>query len=154
YPFLAVQDWLFTGGVTNGYDVYPKSHRGQASMRTSNAHVRFGLDRMEEYYVSFKEKPQDLLKLSQRAQIHESQLVNLAKSIPSGIQLSIKKVMQPARDKLKGLCTTIEVLETEVNNLRKEVAALRGPPSTRNPIPPEPTVVPSQPEAPKSPTDD
>ncbi|MCD7457698.1 hypothetical protein HAX54_035905 [Datura stramonium] len=32
------------------------SHKGQASMSTSNAQNRFGLDRMEEYYVSFKEK--------------------------------------------------------------------------------------------------
>ncbi|MCD9639248.1 hypothetical protein HAX54_023656, partial [Datura stramonium] len=28
----------------------------QSSMHTSNTQVRFGLERMEEYYVDFKEK--------------------------------------------------------------------------------------------------
>ncbi|MCE3051847.1 hypothetical protein HAX54_050982 [Datura stramonium] len=172
------------------------SHKGQASMSTSNTHILFGLDRMEDYYVSFKEKrsihveaqfevesfknsfldiydqigmcdcdqfhtvvaptitPPDFLKLAQRAQVHESQLVKLAKAIPSMTQLAMKKSMQLARDKLKGLCTTVEVLENKAITLRKEVAALNGPPSSSNPIPSEPAVVPSQPEEPRSPPDD
>ncbi|MCD9640660.1 hypothetical protein HAX54_026108 [Datura stramonium] len=94
--------------------------------------------------------PPNLLKVAQRAQIHEIQLVKLAKAIPSMIQLAIKKSMHPTRDKLKSLCSTFEVLESEVSTLRKEVAALSGPPYTSNPIPPEPTAVSAQPEAPRS----
>ncbi|MCE0481749.1 hypothetical protein HAX54_039744 [Datura stramonium] len=47
--------------------------------------------------------PPDLIKLAQMAQVHESQLVKLAKDIPSMIQHAIKKAMQLSRDKLKGL---------------------------------------------------
>ncbi|MCD9637833.1 hypothetical protein HAX54_021340 [Datura stramonium] len=85
----------------------------------------------------------DFLKLGQMVQVHESQLMKLSKAIPSMIQQAIKKAMQPAREKLKGLCTTVEVLENKVVTLRKEVATLTGPPSANNPIPLEPTVVPS-----------
>ncbi|MCD9640657.1 hypothetical protein HAX54_026105, partial [Datura stramonium] len=98
--------------------------------------------------------PPYLIKLAQMAQVHESQLMKLARIIPSMIQQAIRKTMQPARDKLKGLCTTIEVLEIEVVSLRKEVATLTGTSYTRNLTPLEPAVVPSQPEAPKSPPDD
>ncbi|MCE3051833.1 hypothetical protein HAX54_050934 [Datura stramonium] len=97
--------------------------------------------------------PPNLLKLAQMAQVHKSQLMKLAKAIPSMIQQAIKKAMQPARDKLKGLCTTVKVLENEVITLMKEVSTLTGP-SASNPTPPEPAAVPSQPEAPKSPSDD
>ncbi|MCE0482039.1 hypothetical protein HAX54_040373 [Datura stramonium] len=65
----------------------------------------------------------------------------LEKAIPSMIQQAIKKAMQPARDKLRGLCTTIEVLENDVIALRKDVATLIGPPPTSNPTPPEPAAV-------------
>ncbi|MCD9558515.1 hypothetical protein HAX54_015915 [Datura stramonium] len=98
--------------------------------------------------------PPDFLKLAQRAQVHESQLVKLAKDIPSKIQLALKKAIQPTREKLKGLCTTIELLKDEVITLRIEVAALSGPPSASKPIPLELATVPSQPEAPRSPPDD
>ncbi|MCD9644211.1 hypothetical protein HAX54_032359 [Datura stramonium] len=54
--------------------------------------------------------PSNLLKIAQRAQVHESQLLKIAKSIPSMIQTAIKKVVQPAMDKLKSLCSTVEVL--------------------------------------------
>ncbi|MCD9559876.1 hypothetical protein HAX54_018203, partial [Datura stramonium] len=37
----------------------------------------------------------------------------LAKAIPYMIQTAIKKVVQPAKDKLKSLCSTVEVLESE-----------------------------------------
>ncbi|MCD7460395.1 hypothetical protein HAX54_043465 [Datura stramonium] len=36
--------------------VSPQSHQGQASMHTSNTQVRSGLERIEEYCVSLKEK--------------------------------------------------------------------------------------------------
>ncbi|MCD9644320.1 hypothetical protein HAX54_032505, partial [Datura stramonium] len=36
--------------------VSPQSHKGQASTHTSKAQVLFGLERIEEYYVAFKEK--------------------------------------------------------------------------------------------------
>ncbi|MCD7470763.1 hypothetical protein HAX54_010873 [Datura stramonium] len=98
--------------------------------------------------------PPDLLKLAQRAQVHEIQLVNLTKVVLSMIQPAIKKAMQPARDKLKGLCTTFELLEGEVITLRKEVAALSGPPTTSNPIPAELAVVSSPPKEPRNPPDD
>ncbi|MCD7460394.1 hypothetical protein HAX54_043464, partial [Datura stramonium] len=52
--------------------------------------------------------------------------------------------MQPARDKLKSLCSTVEVLKSKVSTLRKEVVALSGPPSTSNPIPPKPEAVPTK----------
>ncbi|MCD9560150.1 hypothetical protein HAX54_018631 [Datura stramonium] len=54
--------------------------------------------------------PPELLKLEQMTQVHESQLMKLPKAIPSMIQQVITKAMQPTRDKLKGLCTTVEVL--------------------------------------------
>ncbi|MCD9640906.1 hypothetical protein HAX54_026641 [Datura stramonium] len=87
--------------------------------------------------------PPDLLKLAQMDQVHESQLMKLAKAIPSMIQQVIKKAMQPARDKLKGFCTTVVVLENEMITLRKELATLTGPSSTSNPTPFEPAAVPS-----------
>ncbi|MCE3215530.1 hypothetical protein HAX54_002738 [Datura stramonium] len=86
--------------------------------------------------------PPDFLKVAQRAQVHESQLVKLAKAIPSMIQLSIKKAMKPAKYILKRLCSIVEVLESEVITLRKYVAALSEPPSTSNTIPPEPAAIP------------
>ncbi|MCD7462779.1 hypothetical protein HAX54_049344 [Datura stramonium] len=52
-----------------------------------------------------------------------------------------RKPIQPARDKLKVLCTKIEVLENEVITLRKDVATLTRPPTASNPTPPEPTTV-------------
>ncbi|MCD9559716.1 hypothetical protein HAX54_017888, partial [Datura stramonium] len=63
--------------------------------------------------------PPDFHKIEQRAQVHESQLMKLAKAIPSMIQNSIKNAMQPAKDKLKSLCSTVEVLESEVIFLEK-----------------------------------
>ncbi|MCE3050520.1 hypothetical protein HAX54_047414 [Datura stramonium] len=51
--------------------------------------------------------PPDLLKLVEIAQVHESQLMKLAKAIPSLIQQAIKNAMQPARDKLNGLRTIV-----------------------------------------------
>ncbi|MCD9560996.1 hypothetical protein HAX54_019930, partial [Datura stramonium] len=62
--------------------------------------------------------------------------------------------MQPAKDKFKSLCSTVEVLESEVITLRKEVAALGETPSTSNPNTPKPAAVPVQPEAPRIPPDD
>ncbi|MCD7463278.1 hypothetical protein HAX54_050259, partial [Datura stramonium] len=86
--------------------------------------------------------PPDLLKVAKRDQVHKRHFVKLAKAIPSMIQLAIKKAMQLTRDKLESLCSTVEVLKSEVSTLRKEVYALSGPPSTINPIPPEPATVP------------
>ncbi|MCD7470419.1 hypothetical protein HAX54_010289 [Datura stramonium] len=82
------------------------------------------------------------------------QIVKLAKAIPSMIHQGIKKAMQPARDKLRGLCTTVDVLENEVITLRKDVATLTRHPLASNPNPPEPAAVTSQPKAPKIPPDD
>ncbi|MCE2055587.1 hypothetical protein HAX54_042920 [Datura stramonium] len=83
---------------------------------------------------------------------------SMSSSTPGGqlqaAEQAIRKAMQPARDKLRGLCTTVEVLENEVISFRKDVATLIGPPPTSNPTPPEPMAVTSQPEAPKSPPDD
>ncbi|MCE0481254.1 hypothetical protein HAX54_038849, partial [Datura stramonium] len=64
--------------------------------------------------------PSDFLNIAQRTKMHESQLVRLAKAIPSMIQLAIKKAFQPTKDKLTGLCSTVDVLEREVGTLRKE----------------------------------
>ncbi|MCD7456799.1 hypothetical protein HAX54_033233 [Datura stramonium] len=91
---------------------------------------------------------------SQRAQVHEIQLVKLAKAIPSMIQTTIKKIMQLGKDKLTSLCSTVEVLEREVISLRREVAALDEPPTTNNSNPSEPAVVPMHLEAPRGPSDD
>ncbi|MCD7457776.1 hypothetical protein HAX54_036154 [Datura stramonium] len=98
--------------------------------------------------------PSDLLKIAQKAQVHEIQLVKLAKTIPSMIQTAIKKAMQPAKDKLKSLCSTFEFLESEVISLRREVAAINEPPSTSNSNPPEPATMPVQLEEPRSPPED
>ncbi|MCE3052155.1 hypothetical protein HAX54_051721 [Datura stramonium] len=85
--------------------------------------------------------PPNLLNITQRAKIHESQLMGLAKAIPSMIQLAIKKALQLAKDNLTSLCSTVEVLEREVITLRKEVAALNAPSSTSYPTPCEPGVM-------------
>ncbi|MCD7452453.1 hypothetical protein HAX54_016627 [Datura stramonium] len=98
--------------------------------------------------------PPDLLKIAQRAKEHEIHILKLGKAIPSMIQTSIKKVLQPAKDELKSVCSTVEVLENEVISLREEVSALDKSPSTRNANPPEPAAVSVQLEAPKSPPDD
>ncbi|MCE0481189.1 hypothetical protein HAX54_038734 [Datura stramonium] len=70
------------------------------------------------------------------------------------IQLGIKKALRPAKGKLNSLCSMVEVLESEVVTLRKEVAALSAPPSTSHPTPYEHVAIPAQPEAPRSPLDD
>ncbi|MCE3050101.1 hypothetical protein HAX54_046466, partial [Datura stramonium] len=88
------------------------------------------------------------------AQVHESQIMKLAKAIPSMIQQTIKKAMQTAREKLRGLCAIVEVLENEVITLRKDMDTLTVPPPASNPTHPEPTIVTSKPEAPKSLPDD
>ncbi|MCD9637821.1 hypothetical protein HAX54_021325 [Datura stramonium] len=93
--------------------------------------------------------PPDFLNIAQRDKIHESQLVQLAKAIPSMIQIAIKKVLQPAKDKLTSLCSTIDVLESEVGTLRQEMAALTAPPSTSHLTPYIPEVMPAEPEAPE-----
>ncbi|MCD7456312.1 hypothetical protein HAX54_031265 [Datura stramonium] len=184
--------------------VSPQSHQVEASIPTNNTQARFGLDRMEEYYVAFKKKrsiyaeyqfevdslkflpryprpdwnarlgpftipidpyflelllsppptPPNLLKIAQRAYAHENHLVKLAKAIPSMIHTVNKKAMQPAKNKLKSLCSTVEVLESEVISLRKEVSALCKPLSTSNSNPSKPAAVPVQLEAPRSPPDD
>ncbi|MCE0482454.1 hypothetical protein HAX54_041250 [Datura stramonium] len=242
--------------VYNIMSISPQSHNGQASMHTNNTQVRFGLERMEEYYIAFKEKSSinseaqfevDSFKnafpdiydqvgmrdcglftllvypyfpefvwefcASYRAR-HNSKSTSvtqkhyhaylrtvqansvitlatktdkdaldmkrgkctenktppppLASSHTSDVQLDTTAIptptppdllkvaqrAQPARDKLQSLWSTVEVLDSEVSTLRKEVAALSGPPSTNNPIPPEPAMVPAQPKTPKSPLDD
>ncbi|MCD9559664.1 hypothetical protein HAX54_017801 [Datura stramonium] len=58
--------------------------------------------------------PPDLLKVAIKVLGMKDSLWKLAKSIPSMIQLAIKKAMQLARDKLKSLCSTVKVLESEV----------------------------------------
>ncbi|MCD9638176.1 hypothetical protein HAX54_021952 [Datura stramonium] len=83
----------------------------------------------------------DVLKIAQMAQVNESQIVKLAKAISSMIQHAIKKAMKPYRDKLRGLYSTVEVLENEVIALRNDVATLTGPPPASNPTPPEPAGV-------------
>ncbi|MCD9645491.1 hypothetical protein HAX54_034454 [Datura stramonium] len=98
--------------------------------------------------------PTDLFKIAQMAQAHESQILKLAKAILSMIQQAIMKSMQPARNKLRGLCATVEVLQNDVIALRKDVATLIRPPPASNQIPPEQVAVTSQPKAPKSPPDD
>ncbi|MCD7451365.1 hypothetical protein HAX54_011294 [Datura stramonium] len=85
--------------------------------------------------------PTDLLKITQMAQAHESQIVKLAKVIPYMIQQVIKKAMQPATDNLRGLYATVEVLENDMIALRKDVATLTRPPPTSNLTPPEPAAV-------------
>ncbi|MCD9642875.1 hypothetical protein HAX54_029917, partial [Datura stramonium] len=66
--------------------------------------------------------PTDLLIIAQMAQAHESQIIKLAKAILSMIQQAIKKAIQPAKDKLRGLCAKAEVLENDLISLRKDVA--------------------------------
>ncbi|MCD7473170.1 hypothetical protein HAX54_014823 [Datura stramonium] len=55
--------------------------------------------------------PLDLLNIAQRDKIHENQLVRLAKALTSMIQGALKKALQPAKDKLASLCSTVDVLE-------------------------------------------
>ncbi|MCD9644706.1 hypothetical protein HAX54_033126 [Datura stramonium] len=63
---------------------------------------------------SHNSPPLDLLNIAQRSNMHENQLVRFAKAIPSMIQNAIKKALQPAKDKLASLCSTVDVLESEV----------------------------------------
>ncbi|MCD9645805.1 hypothetical protein HAX54_035061 [Datura stramonium] len=55
------------------------------------------------------------------AKMHENQLVRLAKAIPSMIQNALKKALQPAKDRLTHLCLKVDVLESEVMTLQREV---------------------------------
>ncbi|MCD7464411.1 hypothetical protein HAX54_052696 [Datura stramonium] len=93
--------------------------------------------------------PPDFLNIKQREKMHESQLVRLAKAIPSMIPLSIKKALHPAKDKLTCLCSTVDVLEREVVTLRQEVATLSAAPPTCHPTPREPEVMPDSPKHPR-----
>ncbi|MCE3215243.1 hypothetical protein HAX54_001435 [Datura stramonium] len=95
--------------------------------------------------------PPDLFNIAQRAKLHENQLVRLAKDLPSMIHGGIKKALQPAKDKLASLCSTVDVLECKVGTLKQEVVALTSLSSIAEPTPCEPEVVP---EAPRSPSDD
>ncbi|MCD9560543.1 hypothetical protein HAX54_019240 [Datura stramonium] len=88
----------------------PPPHSASSTTSTTQFHLA----------VAPTPTPPDLLKIAQRAQVHESQLVKLAKAIPSMIQIAIKKAMQPAKDKLKSLCSTVEVLKSKVISLRQE----------------------------------
>ncbi|MCD7452530.1 hypothetical protein HAX54_017285 [Datura stramonium] len=49
-----------------------------------------------------------------KAKMHENQLVQLPKALPSMIQGDIKKLLQPSKDKMASLCSTVDVLESEV----------------------------------------
>ncbi|MCD7455209.1 hypothetical protein HAX54_027421 [Datura stramonium] len=95
--------------------------------------------------------PPDLLNIAQRAKMHENQLLRLAKALPSMIQGAIKKALQPAKDKLASLFSTVDVLECKVGTLKQEVVALTAPSSVSQPNPCEHEEVP---KAPKSPPDD
>ncbi|MCE0481946.1 hypothetical protein HAX54_040159 [Datura stramonium] len=75
--------------------------------------------------------------------------------VPTSKPTDLLKIAQMAQvDKLKGLCATVEVLESDVICLRKDVATLMVSPLFSNPNLPEPVAVTSQLEAPKSPPDD
>ncbi|MCD7453974.1 hypothetical protein HAX54_022892, partial [Datura stramonium] len=100
---------------------------------------------------SHNSPPANFLNNAQRAKMHENWLVWLAKALPSMLHNAIKKSLLPAKDKFASLCSTIDVLESEVRTLKQEVAALTAPPSTSQPNPFESEVVP---EAPRSSPDD
>ncbi|MCD7463877.1 hypothetical protein HAX54_051624 [Datura stramonium] len=89
--------------------------------------------------------PPDFHNIAQRAKMHENQLVGLAKALPAMIQDAIKKALQPAKDKLASLCSTVDVLECKVGTLKQEVAALTAPSSISQPNHCEPEVVPEEP---------
>ncbi|MCD7456766.1 hypothetical protein HAX54_033004 [Datura stramonium] len=77
---------------------------------------------------------------------------NATKAIPSMIQSTFKKALQPAKDKLTHLCSKVDVLESEVIALQQEVATLTAPNNQLTHCGPE--VVPPQVEAPRIPLDD
>ncbi|MCD9638959.1 hypothetical protein HAX54_023182 [Datura stramonium] len=81
--------------------------------------------------------PLDFLNIEQRAKMHEN-------------QGTLKKALQPAKDKLAILCSTVDVLECKVGTLKRDVVALTAPSSIAQPNPCEPKPVP---EAPRSPPD-
>ncbi|MCE3050756.1 hypothetical protein HAX54_048025 [Datura stramonium] len=64
-----------------------------------------------------------LIQMKSQAAGHRVAVFQPPKAIPSMIQIAIKKSMKPAKDKLKSLCSIVEVLESEVISLRREVAA-------------------------------
>ncbi|MCE2055495.1 hypothetical protein HAX54_042737 [Datura stramonium] len=67
------------------------------------------------YKANFHNSPPlDLLNISRRAKMHESQLLQLANAIPSMVQSALKKALQPAKDKLIDLCSIVDVLERKV----------------------------------------
>ncbi|MCD9643296.1 hypothetical protein HAX54_030639 [Datura stramonium] len=89
----------------------------------------------------------DLLNMAQRAKMHENQLVRLAKDLLSMIQGALKKALQPAKDKLASLCSTVDVLECKVGTLKQEVAALTSQSSMSNQTPVNLRWYPEHPEA-------
>ncbi|MCD9643257.1 hypothetical protein HAX54_030555 [Datura stramonium] len=95
--------------------------------------------------------PPDFFNIAPRAKMHENQLVQLAKPLLSMIWSAIKRALPRAKDKFSILCSIVDVLESEVDTLKKEVVALTAPPSTSQPNPCEPEAVP---EAPRIPLDD
>ncbi|MCD7472823.1 hypothetical protein HAX54_014192 [Datura stramonium] len=96
----------------------------------------------------------DLLVLAQKVKAHENQLVKLAKAIPSMIHLSIQRALQPTRDKLLGLFSTVDALEKEVITLRKEISSPSAMPSPSLPSHAMPAMMHDKPDAPRSPLDD
>ncbi|MCD7462688.1 hypothetical protein HAX54_049103 [Datura stramonium] len=95
--------------------------------------------------------PPDLLNIALRDKMHKNQLVRLAKDLPAMIQGAIKKALQPPKDKLARLCSTVDVLECKVGTLKQEVAALIAPSPIGQPKPCEPEAII---EAPRSLSDD
>ncbi|MCD9640258.1 hypothetical protein HAX54_025459, partial [Datura stramonium] len=104
-----------------------------------------------EYYASYRARQlllnhkgcTEILPCPTSVWVCGKELVRLAKAIPSMIQLTIKKALQPAKDKLTSLCSIVEVLESKVVTLRKEVVALSAPPSTNYPTHCEPASMPA-----------
>ncbi|MCD7467604.1 hypothetical protein HAX54_005133 [Datura stramonium] len=75
-----------------------KVYREHDSATTSaSTHTAAASLHTNEFHSSL---PPDFLNISQRAKMHESQVVQLAKAIPSIIQIAIKKALYPAKDKL------------------------------------------------------
>ncbi|MCE3215969.1 hypothetical protein HAX54_004222 [Datura stramonium] len=119
--------------------VFEASHEPDLDEEWKIAQLYFGLAGLEAYYLSFRSLFPKIGKrilcllsgsighLEYTGRVDEMRLfsfimlVKLAKVIPSMIHHAIKAVMKPVVDKLGNLCAWVDILESDVAALRKEM---------------------------------
>ncbi|MCE3049846.1 hypothetical protein HAX54_045927 [Datura stramonium] len=130
--------------------------RGLIHHRDLKFQARMWLDLVCEWLIPSQNKTEVPIEPLDKTVLADGMIILVTKTNrnPPNHEQALKIAMRPTIDKLRGLCATVEVLETEVITLRKDMATLTRPPPARKPTPLEPAAVTSQPEAPKSLPDD